>query len=1119
MNSLKKKDRVSTVVDSNPEWFKDAIIYEVHVRAFKDSNSDGIGDFKGLTESIDYFRNLGVTALWLLPFYPSPLKDDGYDISDYFNIHCDYGTLKDFKEFLHCAHENGIKVISELVLNHTSSEHQWFKKARRSNKNSHYRHMYVWSDSPYKFQDARIIFKDFELSNWSWDPEVKSYYWHRFYSHQPDLNFQSPLVQKSLFKVIDFWLGLGIDGLRLDAVPYLFEREGTNCENLPETHAFLKLLRKHVDDHFPNRMLLAEANQWPEDAAAYMGNGDECHMAFHFPLMPRMFMSIQMEDSFPITDILQYTPSVPSNCQWALFLRNHDELTLEMVTDEERDYMYRVYASDTRAKINLGIRRRMAPLLINDRRKIELMNVLLFSLPGTPIIYYGDEIGMGDNFYLGDRDGVRTPMQWSSDKNAGFSRVNPHQLYLPVIIDPEYHYETINVTNQDSNFASLLWWMRKTIAMRKKYKVFGRGSFSILNCSNSKVFSFVRELDDEIILVIVNLSRYTQVATIDAKKYAGLVPEEVFGKTVFPVIKEHPYLIMMGSYDYYWFLLGKNPEETGMTEEYLPSLTLKKNWQEIFKGDAILALEERILPRYLTHCRWFGSKSKKINKIQIIENSVFNLPETVAHNLLLKVHYSDGSEELYQLALSFLLKQTAFSIIENYPLAIICDIRVDDHDGVLYDCIYNETLQKLFFDMILFRKRIKVQTGSMFGISNRQNKHIEQAEIKNPVSRVLKAERSNTPVIFGETWFLKMYRRLESGINPELEMIQFLTKKQFSSIPSFEGSLEYMSIKDQNISLGILQKYVKNSGDALTYVSSVVKGYFESILVHPEMKITPSESSSLSTSFKLHADFASLTGELFIEMIALLGRRTAQMHCTLSSDPDDPQFAPESFSLLYQRSLFQSIQGLVQKSMRLLEKKASVIPLNFYDEAKYLLQNEQILIDSLRQLIHLRIKTSKIRIHGDYHLGQVLYTGKDFVIIDFEGDPSRPLSERKLKRSPFKDVAGLIRSIDYAAYYILMSTPAFMETHFTTLQHWIEPWYHYASGIFFQAYLKECNDAAFIPSTTEQTETLLQAFLIEKAAYELVYELNNRPEWAIIPLRGLTRFCREKSMQRKSKAG
>jgi maltose alpha-D-glucosyltransferase/alpha-amylase len=1114
-----KKNIIKTV-DSDPEWFKDAIIYEVHVRAFKDSNGDGIGDFKGLTESISYFRSLGVTALWLLPFYPSPLKDDGYDISDYFNVHSDYGTLKDFRDFLNKAHDNGIKVISELVLNHTSSEHNWFKKARRSKSDSMTRNMYVWSNSPEKFQDARIIFKDFELSNWSWDPEVKAYYWHRFYSHQPDLNFENSMVQKSLFKVIDFWMGMGVDGLRLDAVPYLFESEGTNCENLPETHNFLKKLRKHVDDNYPDRMLLAEANQWPEDAAAYMGNGDECHMAFHFPLMPRMFMSIQMEDSFPITDILQYTPPIPQNCQWALFLRNHDELTLEMVTDEERDYMYRVYAGDSRAKINLGIRRRMAPLLVNDRRKIELMNILLFSLPGTPIIYYGDEIGMGDNFYLGDRDGVRTPMQWSPDKNAGFSKVNPHRLYLPVIIDPEYHYETVNIANQDTNIASLLWWMRRIIAMRKKFKVFGRGSFSILNCTNSKIFAFVRELEDEILLVVVNLSRYTQIATIDAKKFAGLVPEEVFGKTIFPIIKEHPYLIMLGPYDYYWFILGKNPEETGITEEFTNALSLKRHWEEIFRGEALIALEENILPHYLLHCRWFGSKTKKINKLQIIENILFKLPTTNSHILILKISFSDGQEEFYQVALSFLFKHAALSIIENYPQAIICDIRVDENDGILYDCIYDEYLQQLLFKILAFRKKVWATNGFVYG-SPRQTKITQKAEITDLPSRVLKAEQSNTAVIFDEKYFLKVYRRLENGTNPELEVMNFLSEKNFPYIPSFCGSIQYQTQKGQNISLAILQGYVKNSGDAWSFVGSIAKGYFESILAHGDKKIHIPDyfPSALNNPFHLPVEFAQFTGELFLEMISLLGKRTAQMHCALSSDPDDPAFSPEPFSLLYQRSLFQSIQGLVQKSLRILEKRLSSIPLTLYDDAKYLLNNDHLIVDILRQLIQQRITSSKIRIHGDYHLGQVLYTGKDFIIMDFEGEPARPLSERKLKRSPFKDVAGMIRSFDYAAYNVLTSTPAIMETHFNTLQHWIEPWYHYVSTLFVQSYLHESQNSPFIPRSTEQIEILLQSFLIEKVVYELTYELNNRPEWAIIPIKGLIRICREKTLHKKTKTG
>ncbi|MCL4517661.1 MAG: maltose alpha-D-glucosyltransferase, partial [Thaumarchaeota archaeon] len=461
---------------NDPYWYKDAIIYEVHVKTFFDTAVDGIGDFKGLTAKLDYLADLGINAIWLLPFYPSPLKDDGYDISDYFEVHPLYGKLKDFKEFLREAHSRGIRVITELVLNHTSDQHLWFKKSRSSEEGSRWRDFYVWSNSTDKYKDARIIFKDFETSNWAYDNVAKAYYWHRFYSHQPDLNFDNPLTQETMLHVVDYWLKMGVDGLRLDAVPYLFEREGTNCENLPETHELLKKLHSHIEANFKNRMILAEANQWPSDAAAYFGQGDECHMSFHFPLMPRMFMAVQMEDRFPITDILDQTPKIPESSQWAVFLRNHDELTLEMVTEEERDYMYRAYAKDKKSRINLGIRRRLAPLLGNDRRKIELMNVLLFTLPGTPLIYYGDEIGMGDNFYLGDRNGVRTPMQWSADLNAGFSKSNPQKLYLPVIIEPQYHYEVVNVENQQNDPASLLWWMKKIIAMRKNFKSLGRGS-------------------------------------------------------------------------------------------------------------------------------------------------------------------------------------------------------------------------------------------------------------------------------------------------------------------------------------------------------------------------------------------------------------------------------------------------------------------------------------------------------------------------------------------------------------------------------------------------------------------------------------------------------------------
>ena len=530
----------------DPLWHKDAVIYELHVKTFHDSDGDGVGDFRGLIEKLDYLQELGVTAIWLLPFYPSPMRDDGYDIANYFDVNPNFGSLADFRAFLDAAHERGLRVITELVINHTSDQNPWFQQSRRavaglpdrSGEQNKYRDFYVWSESPDRYPEARIIFKDFETSNWAWDPLAKSYYWHRFYSHQPDLNFENPAVHAAVEKVCDFWLAMGVDGLRLDAVPYLYEREGTNCENLPETHTYLKKLRAHVDEKFPGRMLLAEANQWPEDAVAYFGQGDESHMNFHFPLMPRMFMALQMEDRFPIIDILDQTPPIPETCQWAMFLRNHDELTLEMVTDEERDYMWRVYANDPHARINLGIRRRLAPLLANSRRKIELLNTLLFSMPGTPIIYYGDEIGMGDNFYLGDRNGCRTPMQWSPDRNAGFSRANPQQLYLPITIDPEYHYEAINVENQQKNLSSLLWWMRRVIAMRKNYKAFSRGSLEFLYPDNIKALSFLRRYEDEIMLVVVNLSRFSQSAELDLSRFAGYRPLEVLRPKSVPIDQE-----------------------------------------------------------------------------------------------------------------------------------------------------------------------------------------------------------------------------------------------------------------------------------------------------------------------------------------------------------------------------------------------------------------------------------------------------------------------------------------------------------------------------------------------------------------------------------------------------
>jgi maltose alpha-D-glucosyltransferase / alpha-amylase len=537
-------------------WYKDAVIYQLHVRTFCDSDGNGSGDFRGLTNKLDYLKELGVNALWLLPFYPSPLRDDGYDIADYTSVNPSYGTIDDFKTFLNEAHSRGIRVITEVVVNHTSDQHPWFQEARSSRENPK-RDWYVWSDTDTRYQGVRIIFVDTEMSNWSWDPISKSYYWHRFFSHQPDLNYDNPAVREAVWDVMKFWLDIGVDGFRLDAVPYLVERDGTSCENLPETHDVIKDLRKRLDEHYPGKMLLAEANQWPADVRAYFGDGDEFHMAFHFPLMPRMFMAVKLEDRKPIIEILEQTPQIPDGCQWCIFLRNHDELTLEMVTDIERDYMYDSFANDKTMRINLGIRRRLAPMMENDRRRIELLNGMLLSMPGTPIIYYGDEIGMGDNVYLGDRNGVRTPMQWNGGWNAGFSASDPERLYSPLISNPVYGYQAVNVDSQRRSEHSLLSWTKSVIRTRNSSRVFSRGSIEFLNPTNHRVLAYVRQLGDEKVLVVNNLASSAQAVELSLQQYKGHIPIEMFGRNLFPRIGDLPYLLTLGPYQFYWFRLRR----------------------------------------------------------------------------------------------------------------------------------------------------------------------------------------------------------------------------------------------------------------------------------------------------------------------------------------------------------------------------------------------------------------------------------------------------------------------------------------------------------------------------------------------------------------------------------
>jgi maltose alpha-D-glucosyltransferase / alpha-amylase len=1070
-------------------WYKDAVIYELHVKTFHDSDGDGIGDFRGLIEKLDYLQELGITAIWLLPFYPSPLRDDGYDIADYFDVNPNFGSLGDFQAFLAAAHARGLRVITELVINHTSDQNPWFQRSRRAAPGSPEREFYVWSDSPEKYQDARIIFKDFETSNWSWDPVAKSYYWHRFYAHQPDLNFDNPAVHQAVQRVLDFWLGMGVDGLRLDAIPYLYEREGTNCENLPETHLYLKELRAHMDRKFPNRMLLAEANQWPEDAVKYFGDGDESHMNFHFPLMPRMFMALQMEDRFPIIDILEQTPPIPESCQWAMFLRNHDELTLEMVTDEERDYMWRVYAIDPTARINLGIRRRLAPLLANSRRKIELLNILLFSMPGTPVLYYGDEIGMGDNFYLGDRNGCRTPMQWSSDRNAGFSRANPQQLYLPITIDPEYHYEAINVENQQKNLSSLLWWTRRVIAMRKNFRAFSRGSLEFLFPDNSKVLAFLRRYENETILVVVNLSRFSQVAEIDLSRFSGCMPMEVFSRNVFPPIRKSPYILTIGPHGHYWFILQSQAGKRSAKKRIVPTIAVEANLQALLVDGQRARLEREILPEYLRACRWFGAKARHMREMRIIEQ--IPISEGSAQLWLVQVDYTDGAAETYSLPVQVATGAAADTLIRNSPQAVIA--RLGSQRAVLYDAIWDSDFRQNLFRLISNGAHCNGKTGRLVGVTG--SELTKQPNEQTPTSQVLNAEQSNSSMLFENRFFLKLYRKLEDGMNPDVEVTRFLTERRhFQHVPAFAGSIEYRRDRAEPTVIALLQNAATNDGDAWALTLDFVGRYFERVLARK----ADLQNAAVAPGPLLD----ELVGGVYPEKAKLLGVRTGEMHLALASEREDKLFAAEPFNAMAQRSVYQSMRASLRRAFGLLQKRLPDLPEAFREEAAQVLAAEQRILTHEQRLLDQHAPASKIRIHGDYHLGQVLNTGKDFVILDFEGEPARPLSERKLKRSALRDVAGMMRSFQYAAYSALWQ-PAMRVEDRPFLERWADLWYRQMSAVFLESYLQTTAGATFLPQQESNLQVLLEAYLLDKAVYEVGYELNHRPDWVVIPIRGI----------------
>ena len=1117
---------------NDPLWYKDAILYEVHVRAFCDSFGYGHGDFQGLNQKLDYLQDLGITAVWLLPFYPSPLKDDGYDIADYTDIHPLYGNLEDFKAFLEAAHERGIRVITELVINHTSDQHPWFQRARHAAAGSPERNFYVWSDNPEKYRDARVIFKDFEPSNWSWDPVAKAYYWHRFYSHQPDLNFDNPAVWEAILPVVEFWFAMGVDGMRLDAVPYLYEREGTDCENLAETHQFLKALRAHVQDRFPDRMLLAEANQWPEDAVAYFGQGDECHMAFHFPLMPRLFMALHQEDRFPIHDIMDQTPSIPETCQWCLFLRNHDELTLEMVTDEERDYMYRAYTQDRTARINLGIRRRLAPLLRNNRRRIELMFGLLFALPGTPVIYYGDEIGMGDNIYLGDRNGVRTPMQWSADRNAGFSRANAQRLFLPVIIDPEYHYETVNVEAQQSNPSSLLWWVKRLITLRKRFRSFGRGTFELLRPDNPKVLAFIRKLDDERILVVANLSRFVQYVQLDLKDYTGIAPEEVQGRTPFPQITDQPYLLTLGPHGFIWFSLadgGADPagrRSAGISAIDAPEVDLP-----VLQGKAPLARRflpgqwdeiEAILPQYLLRSRLVERRAR-ISSVTIVHAAPIRVGQTDVWFLLIRVETRDSVNETLSLGLTLLPEQNTDELLVPWQVAALARV-AGPEPGLLCDALAVPACCRDLLRGILSGRSRRMEDGEieatpLAGQTAETDGPVDTAGLSLSLRR---SERNNRAIVYGESYVFKVFRRIEEGVNPDLEIGRYLTEQtDYHGAATLVGSIDYLRRDGEPFTLGVLHRYIANQGTAWRYMLDQLSQYFERVAaLSRELPSGPPRPVSLqdpAEGNEVPGTWRELIGGS-LDTARLLGLRTAELHQALTANRSDPAFTPEPFGKLYQRSLYQSMRNLTGRLCNRLARQRPGLPESARQLADQIIGQHDAVLQRFQGILDPSLNGQRIRCHGDYQLAQLLYTGKDFVIIDFEGDNTRTIGERRVKQSPLRDVANMVRSLDSAVQSALFGmtddrgrSPGMIRPEDrASLEPWAHAWYDHVARQFVQTYIQTIQHAGLLPRTEAASYNLLELLLLDQAFSQIDAALSTRQDWVPIPLRGAVRLLGQK---------
>ncbi|SIO30235.1 maltose alpha-D-glucosyltransferase [Halodesulfovibrio marinisediminis] len=1068
---------------NNPTWYKDAIIYELHIKSFNDSTGSGKGDIQGVIEKLDYLQDLGVTAVWLLPFFPSPLRDDGYDIQDYMNVNPEYGTIQDFKKLIREAHKRDLRIIIELVLNHTSDQHEWFKRARKAPAGSAHRDFYVWSDTQDKYRDARIIFKDFEPSNWSWDPEAKAYYWHRFYHHQPDLNYENPQVHKALFKVFDFWFKMGVDGVRLDAVPYLYEEEGTNCENLPRTFEFLKKLRARLDERYKDRMLLAEANQWPEDAAEYFGDGDACHMSFHFPLMPRMFMALEMEDRYPILDILEQTPSIPETAQWAIFLRNHDELTLEMVTDEERDYMYRMYARDPKSRINLGIRRRLAPLLGNDRRKIELMNVLLFSMPGTPVLYYGDEIAMGDNYYLGDRDGVRTPMQWSADRNAGFSRSNPQSLYLPVIIDPEYHYEAINVETAQSNRSSLFWWMKGMIAMRKMYPAFARGDVSFLMPDNHKVLAFIRSYKDEHILIVCNLSRFPQAASLVLSGFEGCEPIELMSHTRFPMVRTAAYDLTLNPHGYYMFKLHRNIAEEVARSEVVPVVT-SSTTVNMFDADFRSGVES-VLPSYFIRRNRLLSSTAILREINILEALPFGRETQQCWLLVVAVRYMQQPTELYSLFVSRVEGEAATDIATARRPELICTIEGDSKPAVLIEGFVEGWSCESFINLYKQVKSISGRHGVFTVLQDRR-----RLPMLRPCFGWWKENPESSAVICGNDLFFRMYRRLSDGINPDAEMMEHLSVRcGYPNVPQYFGALKYICSKGDEHYVGSFTEYIHCESDVRQMVVDSVTRFYEGRLASDKaIEKAPEEFDAdiFEIAFeRLDLNSTEVLTEADVTFFTLLGKRLGEMHLALSRRGARKDFAPEPYSKLYARSVYQSVQSVMKRTMDKLHQNRGKLHSSVIPYVDMVLGRRKQLLKNAKQFLDYQYDCHKIRVHGNLYLRRIFYTGKDFLFVNFEGYKYRSFTARRLKDSGLRDIVDLLDSLQITALRVLRHSSFIRHEDKDMLEIWAEVWRRNAGGVLLRSYADTVEGSDLLPKDPEAFRCMLDVFCIQKKFIDL----------------------------------